>query len=126
MVILDIADKTKPEMISHLDFSPPYSGIHTTAPFRGMRIPDFTRGQGEVRNFLVLSEEAFAYGCQELRRQLIVDVTESNPVPVSTFKVPDGNFCEQGGRFGPTNLPRPETGSSSAGASSISPISMPG
>ena len=67
MVILDIADKTKPEMISHLDFSPPYSGIHTTAPFRGMRVPNFTRGQGEVRDFLVLSEEAFAYGCQELR-----------------------------------------------------------
>jgi hypothetical protein len=31
-----------------------------------------------------------------------VDVTEeSNPVPVSTFKVPDGDFCERGGRFGP-------------------------
>ena len=103
MVVLDIADKTKPKMISHLDFSPPYSGIHTTVPFSGMRVPNFTRGQGEVRDFLVLSEEAFAYGCQELRRQLyIVDATEeSNPVPVSTFKVPDGDFCERGGRFGP-------------------------
>jgi len=103
MVILDLTAKTEPRMISRLDFSPPYSGIHTTAPFSGRRVPNFTPGQGEIRNFLVLSEEAFAYGCQELRRQLyIVDATaESNPVPVATFKVPDGDFCERGGRFGP-------------------------
>ena len=103
MVILDIADKMKPQMISQLDFSPPYSGIHTTAPFSGMRVPNFTRGQGDVRNFLVVSEEAFAYGCQELRRQIhIVEATEeSNPVSISTFKVPDSDFCERGGRFGP-------------------------
>ena len=103
MVILDISDKTKPRMISHLDFSPPHSGIHTTVPFKGIRVSKFSRGQSEVRDFLVLSEEAFTYGCQELRRQLhIVDATvESNPVPMSTFKVPDGDFCRRGGRFGP-------------------------
>ncbi len=103
MVILDIADKTHLKMIAHLDFSPPYSGIHTTAPFNGIKVPNFTKGLGDVRNFLVLSEESFAYNCQELRRQLyIVDATEeTNPIPVATFKVPDGDFCERGGRFGP-------------------------
>ena len=103
MVILDISDKSRPRMISHLDFSPPFSGIHTTAPFFGLRVPNFSPGMGEVRNFLVVSEEAFAFGCQEIRRQLyLVDATEeSNPLPVATFKVPDGNFCRKGGRFGP-------------------------
>jgi hypothetical protein len=60
MVILDIADKTYLKMIDHLDFSPPYSGIHTTAPFNGIKVPNFTNGLGDVRNFLVLSEESFA------------------------------------------------------------------
>ncbi len=103
MVILDISDKVRPKMISHLDFSPPFSGIHTTVPFNGMKVPNFTPGHGDVRNFLVLSEEAFAYNCQELRRQLyVVDATEErNPIPVATFKVPDGDFCRRGGRFGP-------------------------
>ena len=88
MVILDIADNTHPRMIAHLDFSPPNSGIHTTAPFR---------------HFLVLSEESFAYNCQEQRRQLyIVDATEeTKPVPIAIFQVPEGDFCRRGGRFGP-------------------------
>jgi hypothetical protein len=31
-----------------------------------------------------------------------VDATEeTKPVPVATFKVPEGDFCERGGRFGP-------------------------
>jgi hypothetical protein len=103
MVILDISDKAKPKMIAHLDFSPPHSGIHTTVPFPGMRVANSGEGRGDIRNILVLSEEAFAYGCREQRRQLhIVDATvESNPVPVAIFRVPDGDFCERGGRFGP-------------------------
>ena len=103
MVILDITDKANPRMISHLDFSPPFSGIHTTVPFNGMKVPNFSKGIGDVRNFLAISEEAIAFNCQELRRQLyIVDATEeTNPIPVAPFKVPDGDFCERGGRFGP-------------------------
>ena len=32
----------------------------------------------------------------------LVDATaETNPLPVAVFKVPDGDFCERGGRFGP-------------------------
>ncbi|MBM4322581.1 MAG: hypothetical protein FJ115_03390 [Deltaproteobacteria bacterium] len=103
VVILDISDKQKPVMIGHFDFSPPFSGTHTTVPFFKMKIPNFSMGIGDVRDFLVVSEESFSTGCQELRRQLyIVDATEeSRPTPVATFKVPDGDFCERGGRFGP-------------------------
>ena len=112
MVILDIADKTHPKMIAHLDFSPPNSGIHTTVPFRGIKVPHATKGLEDVRNFLVLSEESFAYNCQELRRQLyIVDATEeTNPIPVATFKVPEGDFCERGGRFGPHQFAETKNG----------------
>jgi hypothetical protein len=105
MVILDITNKHDPKTVAHLDFSPPFSGIHTTSPFSSMKVPNFTQGFGDVRDFLVISEEALdaEYQCREIRKQLyIVDSTiETNPIPVATFKVPDGDFCERGGRFGP-------------------------
>ncbi|MBI5967254.1 MAG: hypothetical protein HY882_05300, partial [Deltaproteobacteria bacterium] len=105
MVILDITDKSNPKKIAHLDFSPPFSGIHTTCPFSSMKVPNFTEGFGEVRDFLVICEEAHdaQFKCQEIRTQLyIVDATtETNPLPIATFKVPDRDFCQRGGRFGP-------------------------
>lgn len=103
VVILDISDKQKPMMIGHFDFSPPFSGAHTTVPFSKRRAPNFVKGPGDIRDFLVVSEEAFSSDCHELRRQLhIVDATEeSRLIPVATFKVPDGGFCKRGGRFGP-------------------------
>jgi len=112
VVILDIADPAHPKMVAHLDFSPPFSGTHTTVPFPRMKVANFTPGIGDIRNFLVISEEAIASGCQELRRQLyVVDATEErNPVPVATFKVPDGDFCERGGRFGPHQFAETKNG----------------
>ena len=51
MVILDITDKASPKMISHSDFSPPFSGIHIPVPFHGMKVPNFTKGKGDVAIF---------------------------------------------------------------------------
>jgi len=106
VVILDITRPHQPKMIGQMDFSPPFSGTHTTVPFLNMKVPDFTRGMGDIRDILVVSEEAFASHCQELRRQVyIIDATlETHPIPIATFKVPDGNFCSRGGRFGPHQL----------------------
>ncbi len=105
MVILDITDKKAPKKLAHLGFSPPFSGIHTTCPFSSMKVPNFTEGFGDVRDFLVVCEEAHdaEFQCREIRKQLyIVDATaETNPLPVAIFKVPDGDFCQSGGRFGP-------------------------
>jgi hypothetical protein len=101
MVILDITNKAAPKLVSHLQFSPPSPGIHTTVPFTVPSAP--AKGSRGVRSVLVLSEEAFSHDCRETRRQLhIVDATdETNPTPLTTFKVPDGDFCSRGGRFGP-------------------------
>ena len=103
VAILDITRPHQPRMIAHMDFSPPFSGTHTTVPFLKMKVPDFTRGMGDIRDILVVSEESFASNCRELRRQVyIIDATtETNPIPIATFKVPDGDFCSRGGRFGP-------------------------
>ncbi len=104
VVILDIADKTRPRMIAHIDFLPPSSKSHTTVPFPPLRGAGFNTG-GDVhpKQILVVSEEALAQGCEEPRPQMyILDATdEKNPVLISTFKVPDGDFCTRGGRFGP-------------------------
>jgi len=105
-VILDVSDKHSPRVIANITFVPPFgAGPHTTAPFSALKCPNFTAGYGDIRNFLVICQEAgdADYKCQEIRTQLfIVDATEEkNPLPVATFKVPDGNFCDRGGRFGP-------------------------
>jgi hypothetical protein len=104
VVILDIADKTRPRMITHINFLPPSSKSHTTVPFPPLRGSGLnTGGNSHPKQILVVSEEALAQGGEEPRPQLyILDATdEKNPVLISTFKVPNGDFCTRGGRFGP-------------------------
>ena len=40
----------------------------------------------------------------------MVATEETNPIPVATFKVPDGDFCERGGRFGPHQVAETKDG----------------
>jgi len=102
-VILDIADRAQPRMIAHIDYLPPSSKSHTTVPFPPLREAGFSRGERYPRQVLVVSEEALTYGCHENRPQIyILDATdEKKPRLIATFKVPDGDFCDRGGRFGP-------------------------
>ncbi|MHB8769828.1 MAG: LVIVD repeat-containing protein [Syntrophales bacterium] len=101
MVILNITDRTAPRMVSRLRI-PSSPGIHTTAPFAVPAGPG-AAGDAPGRTVLALSEEAFASDCREARRQLyFLDATqESTPVRIADFRIPDGDFCLQGGRFGP-------------------------
>ena len=103
VVILDIANKAQPKMIAHIDYLPPSSRSHTTVPFPPLRGAGFSRGEGHPGQVLVASEEALTYGCHEARPQIyILDATdEKEPRLIATFKVPDGDFCGRGGRFGP-------------------------
>jgi hypothetical protein len=103
VVILDIADKAQPKMIAHIDYLPRSSKSHTTVPFPPLREGGFSRRERHPKQILVVSEEALSYGCQEKPPQIyILDATdERKPQLIATFKVPDGDFCNRGGRFGP-------------------------
>lgn len=82
-VILDIDDITKPKKVSGLDWSPPYPcPTHTALP-----IPHEIRG----RKFMVVTDEEVSDRLAPTPNAFlwVVDITdETNPVPVSTFRVP--------------------------------------
>ncbi len=90
IVILDIADKAHPTMISNLDYSPPFPGwTHTVHPL-------FTR------DLLIVTDEATMEheGADWPKRVWIVDSrAESNPVIIASLPVPEG-FAEMHRNFG--------------------------
>ena len=101
MIILDISDVSKPKLVSRLDYSPPFGGAtHTCLP-----LPN--------RKLVIVADEAIADNCEEGQKMIwTVDVREeANPIPVSLFPVPKGDFCEPGARFGPHNLHENRPGS---------------
>ncbi|MGH7834075.1 MAG: LVIVD repeat-containing protein [Candidatus Binatia bacterium] len=94
-VILDISDMTRPKMLSHLDWSPPYPcPTHTTLP-----MPEKIMG----RDVMIVTDE-------EVRARLspkpfaflwVVDITEeTRPIPISTFMVPHDGESGGGNWFG--------------------------
>jgi len=95
MIILDIADKAHPQMVSRWDYHPPNPGFtHTVVPFF-------------ERNLLVVSDEATRNdGADWPKLVWIVDNrTEENPVPIATCPLPPVEvFSRRGGRFGAHNL----------------------
>ncbi|MFQ5693798.1 MAG: LVIVD repeat-containing protein [Nitrospinota bacterium] len=82
-VILDIADLSRPRMVSRLDWSPPYPcPTHTALP-----IPHEIQG----RRFLAVTDEDIAdrLAARPNGWFWMVDITdETNPIPVSTWSVP--------------------------------------
>ena len=94
LVILDIADKEQPKLVSHLDFGAYQSGCtHTCLPLPG-------------RDVLVVTDESTANECREVAKHVrVIDISdERNPREVSRFPVPGGDYPVRGGRFGPHNL----------------------
>ena len=95
MIILDIADKSSPKMVSRWDYHPPNPGFtHTVVPFF-------------ERNLLVVSDEATRNdGADWPKLVWIVDNrAEENPVPIATCPLPPVEvFSRRGGRFGAHNL----------------------
>jgi hypothetical protein len=99
--IHDLSDKSKPKLLSHINWSPPYpGGTHTPLPLPG-------------RNLAVVADEANAEKCAKgLFHTFVVDVrAPENPVPISTLPTPVGrDFCGTG-TFGPHNLHENRPGS---------------
>jgi hypothetical protein len=101
LVILDITDKSKPSLVSHLDFgSATSTATHTALPVPG-------------RDVLVVTDEQLANDCTGLQTRVrVVDIAdERKPRVIAEFPVPDGDFCSRGGRFGPHNLHEMRPGS---------------
>lgn len=101
MAIVDISDIAAPRLISRLDWGPPYGGYtHTTLPLPG-------------RGLVVATDESTKNDCQEGdKRVWVVDIREErNPVTISSFPVPEGDFCKRGLRFGPHNVHENRPGS---------------
>lgn len=111
-VILDLAklldkDPATDPLIGRVDF-PSHFGTHTTLPYFRVPVPDTTPGFGDVRDLLVVADEAgnAEFNCKEIRPfMMVLDITEeSKPFPIANYKVPADKFCGRGGRFGPHGL----------------------
>src|SRR5581483_3712356 len=96
VVILDIADKTRPQLVSRVSWYPPDSGFtHTVLPLLD-------------RGLLVVSEEATQDRCADWPKRIrTVDLRdETKPEPGAPWPAP-ANFddlCRRGGRFGAHNI----------------------
>lgn len=105
VAVLDISEITKPRVILDFTIEPQFKGPHTSMPIFGMKCPNFTPGYGDVRDFIVFVNEASDAeykGLESRKMMFMLDVTAwENPMLVDTFRVPDGDFLERGGRFGP-------------------------
>ena len=91
-----------PKLVMHLDLQPPGAGnAHTIATIRYPAGEGATAGAA-ARTYALVAEEA-GVGCGPIRHKMyMLDLTdEAKPTPVSTWQVPEGDFCFRGGRFGP-------------------------
>ncbi len=105
VAVLDIRNITKPELVFDYSIEPQFKGPHTSMPFFGVKTPNFTPGFGDVRDYIVVCNEASdaQYRGQEVRCMVyMLDVTVwKNPMMADIFRVPDADFLARGGRFGP-------------------------
>lgn len=94
MIILDISDLSKPEMVSLTSWAPDAGGCTHT----GLPLPE--------RDLLIVTDEATESDCKgSPRRVRVLDIKdETQPQILSMFPEPKGDFCEHGLRFGPHNV----------------------
>lgn len=101
IIILDISDKERPQLISRVDYHPPFPGFSHTV------VPLFERG------LLVVTDEAMGAGWVDVegsdwpKRQWILDVREeTNPVIIASMPKPEGfdEFFRVGARIGAHNI----------------------
>jgi hypothetical protein len=95
LVMIDVADRSAPALITHRNWSPPFGGgTHNCLP-----LPD--------RNLLVVLDEAVLDHQEDgLKLIWIFDIRDpKNPVSIATFPTPDeADYVAKGGHFGPHNI----------------------
>ncbi len=94
-IILDISDKSKPELISQWNPHPPYPGFtHTALPLMD-------------RDLMIVADESNKDDAEDWPKLTwVLDIREeTNPVSIATFPMPElDDFRDRGGRFGSHNL----------------------
>jgi len=101
LVILDIADRTRPQLVSHLEFGADASACtHTALPLPG-------------KDILVVTDEGVTEHCPEVTKIVrVVDISdERRPRVIASFPIPEGDYSSRGGWFGPHNLHEMRPGS---------------
>ncbi len=102
LTILDLADRSRPKLIAHRNWSPPYSGgTHSALP-----LPD--------RDLLIVADEAVADNEEDGRKLTwVFDIREpSNPISIASFPTPaEADYRAKGAHFGPHNLHENRPGS---------------
>jgi hypothetical protein len=103
----DISKPSAPKLVWSYDMNPPARGPHTITPIEYKEVPNF-HGDALPRKYAFVTDEAGGGAdmapCKVgvRTKAYMFDVThESHPMPVETWEVPVGNFCQKGGRFGP-------------------------
>jgi hypothetical protein len=95
MVVLDVADRSKPKLIVHRDGSPPFGGgTHNCLPLRD-------------RDLLVVLDEAVLDHQEDGVKNiwLFDNRVKSDPKIVATFPQPaEADYKSKGGHFGPHNI----------------------
>jgi len=102
MVVLNIADRTRPKLIVHRNWSPPFGGgTHNCLP-----LPD--------RDLLVVLDEAVLDHQEDGLKLIWVfdNRAQENPVSISSFPAPaEADYKAKGGHFGPHNIHENRPGS---------------
>ena len=102
MVVLDVADRAKPKLIVHANWSPPFGGgTHNCLP-----LPD--------RDLLVVLDEAVLDHQEDGLKLIWVfdNRVPTNPVSIATFPTPaEADYKSKGGHFGPHNIHENRPGS---------------
>jgi hypothetical protein len=102
MVVLNIADRAKPELIVHRNWSPPFGGgTHNCLP-----LPD--------RDLLVVLDEAVLDHQEDGLKLIWVfdNRVATNPVSIASFPTPtEADYKAKAGHFGPHNIHENRPGS---------------
>jgi hypothetical protein len=95
MVVIDVADRTKPRLVAHRDGAPPFGGgTHNCLP-----LPD--------RDLLIVLDEAVLDHQEDGVKHIWVfdNKDKSNPGVIATFPQPgEADYRSKGGHFGPHNI----------------------
>jgi hypothetical protein len=102
LVVLDVADRTRPKLIAHRNWCPPYGGgTHNCLPLAD-------------RDLLIVLDEAVLDHQEDGLKLIWVfdNRVPANPVSIATFPTPaEADYVAKGGHFGPHNIHENRPGS---------------